>query len=82
AQGRFIVSTASTPSGLGGGACAQQSYLDAMVPSVVVPQCWTRAYRTANPQECASIVAPADAPDLTSGDLVAVVPRRGPARVV
>ncbi|WP_204320008.1 glycoside hydrolase family 75 protein, partial [Klebsiella pneumoniae] len=32
--------------------------------------------------ECASIVAPADAPDLTSGDLVAVVPRRGPARVV
>jgi hypothetical protein len=46
ADGAYIVSTSSTPSGLGGGACDQSKYLDTLVPSIVVPKCWSNRYRS------------------------------------
>jgi hypothetical protein len=73
----FMTSTASTMSGLDGGACAQGDYLDALVPSIVVPKCWTRAYRTRNPVSCERALPQEAALDLAPGDLVALVASDG-----
>lgn len=68
----FLVSTASTASGVSAGvACEQKKFLDALVPSIVAPMCWTKAYRARNPNTCKSLPEPA-ALDLQPGDLVAV----------
>ena len=68
----YIVSPSSTPSGEGGGRCEQKKYLDTLVPSIVVPKCWSNAYRAENPKTCASLPAPGVIPDVEVGDLVAL----------
>jgi hypothetical protein len=64
----FMISTASTMSGLNSGACAQEDYLDAAVPSVVVPKCWTRTYRAANTRRCQRLLPEGAALDLEPGE--------------
>ena len=43
-----------------------------MVPSIVVPKCWSNAYRKENPKTCAALPAPGVTPDVEVGDLVAL----------
>ena len=77
----FLVSTASTKSGVSSGVpCAQAKYLDALVPSIVVPKCWTKAHRARNPNDCRSRLPAAAALDLQPGDLVAVAAGDGEVR--
>lgn len=77
AGGKFMTSTASTRSGIGGGSCSQSKYLDALVPSIVVPRCWTAEYSAANPRICEQRLPQNVKPNLTPGDLVALAPRAG-----
>jgi hypothetical protein len=72
ANDAYMVSTSSTPSGEGGGACDQRKWLDTMVPSIVVPKCWSNTYRAKNPHTCASPPAAGVAPDVDIGDLAAL----------
>jgi hypothetical protein len=71
-NGAYITSTSSTPSGVGGGLCDQKKWLDTTVPSIVVPKCWSNAYRGQNPRSCANVPAPGIKPDVEVGDLVAL----------
>jgi hypothetical protein len=71
-SGNYLVSTSSTPSGVPGKQCEQQKWLDTMVPSIVVPECWSVDYRKNNPKDCAVLPAPGMTPDIDPGDLVAL----------
>lgn len=72
----YFVSTSSTPSGEGGKRCEQKKWLDTLVPSIVVPKCWSNAYRDQNPKDCAKLPAPGVVPDLETGDLVVLRGRK------
>ncbi len=76
ASSTYIVSTSSTPSGLGGVACEQKKWLDTLVPSIVVPKCWANSYRKLAPKECASLPGPGVSPDVDVGDFVALRGRK------
>lgn len=71
----FFVSPASTQSGLGGDVCKQSKYMDAILPSIVVPRCWTKDYYDDNPLTCRRNLSNNVRPDVRSGDLV-VLQRR------
>jgi hypothetical protein len=74
----FLVSMASTASGVSAGvACEQKKFLDALVPSIVAPMCWTKAYRARNPKICKNLLPEQAALDLQPGDLVAVAASDG-----
>jgi hypothetical protein len=74
----FLVSTASTASGVSAGvACEQKKFLDALVPSIVAPMCWTKAYRARNRNKCKNLLPEQAALDLQPGDLVAVAASDG-----
>jgi hypothetical protein len=66
----------TVPSGVAGKACEQQKWLNSLVPFIVVPQCWTKVYRTEpkHAQNCAYLKDDT-APDLSAGDLVALLSR-------
>lgn len=79
----FLVSEASARSGLPGGSCVQEQYLDSAVPYIAVPKCWSKNYRIKTEQsiaECKGALPQAAAIDVSPGDLAAVqdVHGRGP----
>jgi hypothetical protein len=76
---KAYMTSKTVPSGVAGGACEQQKWLDSLVPFIVVPKCWTKAYRTyseANKQICAQYLTSGNEPDLAAGDLVALLSRK------
>jgi hypothetical protein len=71
----FLVSKASTPSGVPGkDRCDPVQWVDSAVPSVVVPQCWSTDYRNKdeNVEKCSAHLKAKNFPDVQPGDLVAL----------